>query len=150
MCRGIGESEVMALRAAFEEWERRVLASLFILTSRSCFIILPSLFMDPMLSWSVHSGPSPDYRHFSPTPYILHLYNSAFPIQALQFFLKSPPGLLKLFSWSASVAQLVKYLLLAWVMIPGSWDVAPSWASCLVWSLLLFLPLPSIHTHSFK
>ena len=38
------------------------------------------------------------------------------------------------------VAQLVKYLPLAQVMIPGSWDGVPHWAPCSVRSLLLPLP----------
>ena len=43
-------------------------------------------------------------------------------------------------SW---VAQLVKHLLPAQIMISGSWDWAPHWALCSVESLLLPLPLPA-------
>ena len=44
-------------------------------------------------------------------------------------------------SWSAWVAQWVKHLPLALVMIPGSWDPAPCPSPCSVRSLLLTLPL---------
>ena len=50
-------------------------------------------------------------------------------------------------SWSTWVAQLVKHLALAQVMIPGSWDGAPSWAPCSVGTLLLpplALPWPML------
>ena len=40
------------------------------------------------------------------------------------------------------VAQSVKDLPLAQVMIPGSQDGAPSWAPCSVASLLILLSLP--------
>ena len=43
--------------------------------------------------------------------------------------------------WGAWVAQLVKRLSSAQVMIPGSWDGAPCWAPCSAWSLVLLLPL---------
>jgi len=42
----------------------------------------------------------------------------------------------------AWVAQLVKRLPSAQVMVPGSWDGAPHWAPCLAGGLLLPLPLP--------
>ena len=42
----------------------------------------------------------------------------------------------------ASVAQSLKHLPSAEVMIPGSWDGALCWALCSVGSLLLPLPLP--------
>ena len=45
-------------------------------------------------------------------------------------------------------AQSVKCLLLAQVMIPGSWDRALSWAPCSAGSLLLPLPHPSAHSLS--
>ena len=41
------------------------------------------------------------------------------------------------------VAQLVKCLPSAQVMIPGSWDQVPHWAPCSVGSLLLPLLLPT-------
>jgi len=41
------------------------------------------------------------------------------------------------------VAQLVKRLPSAQVMIPGSWDRAPHWAPCSAESLLLPFPLPA-------
>lgn len=47
--------------------------------------------------------------------------------------------------WGAWVAQLVKNLPLAQVMIPGvlgSWDQAPHWAPCSAGSL--HLPLPQL------
>ena len=44
--------------------------------------------------------------------------------------------------WGTCVAQPVKHLPSAQVMIPGSWDRAPHWAPCSVGSLLLPLPLP--------
>ena len=44
--------------------------------------------------------------------------------------------------WGAWVAQSVKCLLLAQVMIPRSWDLAPCLASFSVESLLLPIPLP--------
>ena len=40
------------------------------------------------------------------------------------------------------MAQSVKHLPSAQVMIPGSWDQAPHWASYSAGSLLLPLPLP--------
>jgi len=43
----------------------------------------------------------------------------------------------------AWVAQMVKHLPLARVMIPESWDRAPHWAPCSTGSLLLPLPLPA-------
>ena len=42
----------------------------------------------------------------------------------------------------AWVAQLVKHLTCAQVMILGSWDRVLHWAPCLAGSLLLPLPLP--------
>ena len=42
--------------------------------------------------------------------------------------------------WGAQVAQSVKHLPLAQVVIPGSWE-PPHWAPCLVGSLLPPLPL---------
>ena len=42
---------------------------------------------------------------------------------------------------SARVAQAVKHPPSAQVVIPGSWDWAPHWASCSPESLLLPLPL---------
>ena len=57
----------------------------------------------------------------------------------------------------AWVAQAVKRLPSAQVMIPGSWDRAPHGAPCLAGSLLLPLPLPLpllfpllVLSHSFK
>ena len=41
------------------------------------------------------------------------------------------------------VAQSVKWLPSAWVMISGSWNHAPHWALCSMGSLLLPLPLPA-------
>ena len=43
--------------------------------------------------------------------------------------------------WDAWVAQSVKHLPLAQVMILGSWDRAPCWAPCSVWSVLVSLHL---------
>ena len=45
-------------------------------------------------------------------------------------------------SWNAWVAQLVKHLCLAGVMILGSWDPTLRQALCSSGSLLLPLPLP--------
>ena len=45
--------------------------------------------------------------------------------------------------WGTCVAQPVKHLPSAQVMIPGSWDRAPHWAPCSAGSLLLSLPLPA-------
>ena len=60
------------------------------------------------------------------------MYHDIFsPIKALSF--EHKPG-------SAPVAQLVKYLPLAQVMISGSWVGAPHQAPCSVGSLLLSLP----------
>ena len=41
------------------------------------------------------------------------------------------------------MAQVVKQLPSAQVMVPGAWNPAPHLALCLVGSLLLFLSLPS-------
>ena len=48
----------------------------------------------------------------------------------------------------AWVAQLVKGLPSAWVMIPRSWDGALHWVPCSAGSL--FLPLPPAHALSNK
>ena len=48
--------------------------------------------------------------------------------------------LLKTLSWGAWVAQPVKHLPLAKVMILRSWNRVPHWAPCSVGSLLLPLP----------
>ena len=50
----------------------------------------------------------------------------------------------------AWVAQWVKCLPSAQVMIPRSWDWAPHRALCLVGSLLLPLPLPTAHARSLS
>ena len=47
-------------------------------------------------------------------------------------------------SWDTWVAQLVKRLPSAQVMIPASWDRVPHRAPCSAGSLLLPLPLPAI------
>ena len=44
--------------------------------------------------------------------------------------------------WDTWVAPLVEHVSLAQVMIPGSWDPAPSQAPCSEGSLLFLLPLP--------
>jgi len=46
--------------------------------------------------------------------------------------------------WGAWVAQMVKHLPSAQVMIPGSWDQALCPAPCSAGSLLLLLPLPPL------
>ena len=46
------------------------------------------------------------------------------------------------------MVQLVECLPLAQVRISESWDRAPSWAPCLVGSLILSLP-PCVHAHTF-
>ena len=50
--------------------------------------------------------------------------------------------------WGARVAQLVRYLPLAQVMISGSWHRALHWAPCLAGSLLL--PLLPAHALSLS
>ena len=52
----------------------------------------------------------------------------------------SPPAYA--LSWDAWVAQSVKHLPSAQVMLPGSWDRTPHWAPCSAGSLLLPLPQP--------
>ena len=52
-------------------------------------------------------------------------------------------NIVKMFMWDAWVAQLVKQLPSAQVMISASWDRVPHWAPCSAGSLLLPLPLPA-------
>lgn len=57
---------------------------------------------------------------------------------------------LKTFSWGAWVAQQVKHLPSAQVMIPESWDWAPHWAPCSAGVLLFPIPLsPSFSPSAF-
>ena len=52
--------------------------------------------------------------------------------------------------WGTWLVQSVKHLPSAQVMIPGSWDGAPHWASCSAGSLLLPPPLPPPPAHAFS
>ena len=57
----------------------------------------------------------------------------------------------KVREWGARVAQSVKSLPLAQVMISGSWDGALLWAVCTMGSLLLLLPLHDLSgSHSLS
>ena len=50
----------------------------------------------------------------------------------------------KMFSWGACVAQSVKHMPLAQVMIPRSYISAPRWTPCSVGSLFSLSPSPSL------
>ena len=72
---------------------------------------------------------------FNCHPVIWRWYYLYFKINILQLHFKRRN------SWGAWVAQLVKHLPSAQVMIPESWDQALHWVPCSARSLLLSLPL---------
>lgn len=94
MCSEIGEGESWPQEQLLQSGRGGSWPA-FILTSTSCFIIAPSLVMGPMFSWSVHPGSGLGCRHFSFPHLPFCTCTTAFSAQALQFFLKSPPDLLK-------------------------------------------------------